>query len=481
MKWWVYTRIHSSWRLALAALAFVCGVAVVLLYALPWWVGLMALPFAVASLFFTRLYGCIFIAIAWCIVGTAYGSSYRGTTSSYSYYIGQTVTLRGKVKEDISAKASGGLSIQVDTIEINGQQMGGTVLLSSRSSGGALRGDYITVEGTVRPGFASFAASFTVTTVVSVARYGQGDVGRVVRDWFAAMVRRVVPEPQASLGVGFLTGQKTALAPDLADALKVAGLTHIVVASGYNLTILVRMARKVFVKLSKYMSAVSASLMIIAFIAITGLSPSMTRAGLVSGISLLSSYYGHGFHPLVLLPVAAAITVGLQPSYVWGDLGWQLSFSAFLGVMIVGPLLQAYFFGNEEPGIFRQILGETIAAHIVTLPIIAISFGVVSHVAIIANILVVPLVPLAMLLTFLCGLAAIVSIPFVAILALPTSWLLGYMVNVATFVSELEWAQSDISSNPVVWLLYALIVTGACWWMWYKTKYDFRTGQALRL
>ena len=80
----------------------------------------------------------------------------------------------------------------------------------------------------------------------------------------------------------------------------------------------------------------------------------------------------------------------------------------------------------------------------VTVPIIALSFGIVSHVAILANILVVPFVPLAMLLTFLCGLAALVSSPFATILAVPTSWLLGYMVNVASFVADLEWAQSDV-------------------------------------
>lgn len=102
-------------------------------------------------------------------------------------------------------------------------------------------------------------------------------------------------------------------------------------------------SRKLFLKLSKYLSALLSGIMILCFMAVTGLSPSMTRAGLVSSMSLLAWYYGRGFHPFVLLPVAAAITVLLQPSYVWGDLGWQLSFAAFIGVMVLGPLLQAYF------------------------------------------------------------------------------------------------------------------------------------------
>jgi competence protein ComEC len=185
-------------------------------------------------------------------------------------------------------------------------------------------------------------------------------------------------------------------------------------------------------------------------------------------------YYGHKLHPFVLLPFAAAITVALNPSYVWGDLGWQLSFTAFAGVMIVAPLLQAYFFGKKEPGVLRQILGETIAAHIVTVPIIALSFGTISNVAIIANLLVVPLVPLAMLLTFICGVWSITAIPFADLIAIPTTWLLGYMVQVATFVSELEWAQSELVVPGWAWLIYTLIVGITCIWMWHATKFNFR-------
>jgi competence protein ComEC len=369
--------------------------------------------------------------------------------------------------------------VQLDSVAVNSEQQSGFLFVSTRSLSGMKRGDYITGTGQMKEGFGNFPASVSITKLTSIVRHDFGDIGRVIRDWFANSVRKLIPEPQASLGIGFLTGQKSALPDELAASLKIAGLTHIVVASGYNLTILVRMARKLLLKVSKYLSMVSSSLMIISFMAITGLSPSMTRAGLVSGMSLLAWYYGHVFHPFILLPIAAAVTIALQPSYVWGDLGWQLSFSAFAGVMIVAPLLQTYFFGTKEPGVFRQILGETIAAHCVTVPIIALSFGTVSNVAIIANLLVVPLVPLAMLLTFICGLGALLSVPCIELVATLTTWLLGYMTNVATFVSELSWAQSELLVPGMVWLGYACAVGAACWWMQRKTKYSFQNGESL--
>lgn len=209
---------------------------------------------------------------------------------------------------------------------------------------------------------------------------------------------------------------------------------------------------------------------------ITGFSPSMSRAGLVAGLSLLAWYYGRKFHPLVLLSFTAAVTLLINPAFGWNDLGWQLSFLAFGGVMILAPLLQAYFFGEKKSGTIRQILGETISAQIATFPVLVASFGVFSNVAIVANLLVLPFVPLAMLLTFLCGIAAAVFPAISFIVALPTKWLLDYMIGVANFLSGLPWAQTNFALNGWgVAVLYVLIV-GFCIYLWRKTGHNLRSN-----
>lgn len=477
--WRLQQKVHCSWLLALAAAGFVIGVAAALVVSVEIWVGLAALMCCAGAIPYGRVWVLVVVVCSGALFGCSFGTAHQVTRGSYKSYTGQFVVLEGRVKEDPSLTSSKKIALQLDTVRISGESFPGTVLVTVRVAKGVLRGDDVRVRAVLKDGFASFPATMSAEALEQVTRTEWSDPGRVARDWFANMVRTLIPEPQASLGIGFLTGQKSALPPDLADALKIAGLTHIVVASGYNLTILVRLARKLFLKVSKYLSAVTAGCMIVVFVAMTGMSPSMTRAGLVSSLSLLTWYYGHSFHPLVLLPLAAAVTVAFQPSYVWGDMGWQLSFSAFAGVMIVAPLLQRYFFGNKEPKVFRQILGETIAAHIVTLPIIALSFGAVSNVAIIANLLVVPLVPLAMLMTFICGIWAMVGGAFGWLIAEPTTFLLSYMVNVATFVSEIPWAQSSLVVSGIGWVGYAVAIAFACFWMWRKTKYNFRGEEAL--
>jgi competence protein ComEC len=163
-----------------------------------------------------------------------------------------------------------------------------------------------------------------------------------------------------------------------------------------------------------------------------------------------------------------------QPSYAWGDLGWQLSFAAFAAVMIVGPLLQNYFFGEKEPGIIRQVLGETVAAHVVTIPIVVPAFGLLSNVAIPANILIVPLVPMAMLLTFIVGVTALAVPPIAEIIGLPASWLLHYMTFMSQYLAGLPWAQTKI--QPTWWMItaYVVVLILVCVYMQRKTKFSLR-------
>ncbi len=142
--------------------------------------------------------------------------------------------------------------------------------------------------------------------------------------------------------------------------------------------------------------------------------------------------------------------------------------------MIVAPLLQAYFFGDKKPGTVRQILGETISAQIVTLPILVLAFGQFSNVAILANLLVLPLVPLAMLLTFIAGIITLVAPAAATIAGLPASALLQYMTTVAEYGAGLPWAQTTLQiSGWVVAGFYALLI-GACLYMWRKTGFRLR-------
>jgi competence protein ComEC len=478
MSWWTLKKkIHSSWLIAYLCTGIFIGV-----YTSQYINGSLfssVIPLIIAIVLiivgFWRKYAYLIplIIIGGILFGLWRGHILQTSLAEFAPLYGKSIILQGNVKDDADTGTSGQVVIRLDQITIDGKLLAGVIWLSTDNAD-IKRGDKLILRGQLRAGFGNFVGVMYQAVVEEITRPQPGDIARVVRDWFADGVRKALPEPESSLGLGYLLGQRRALPADLALALQIAGLTHVVVASGYNLTILVRLARRLFVKVSKYLSALSAALMIVSFMAITGISPSMSRAGLVSVLSLAAWYYGRNFHPIVLLSVAVAVTVTINPSYAWGDLGWQLSFAAFAGVMIIAPLAQRYLFGKKKPGFVGQVLGETASAQLATVPIIIMAFGQFSNVAIVSNLLILPLVPLAMFLTFVAGVGGLILPGFATVIGAPATWLLHYMVSVAEYLASLPWAMSEIKIEWWMITIFYAILVGICLYMWRKTSYNLR-------
>ena len=478
MAWWVLRRkLHTSWLIAICCGAIFIGIYIARYNLFSFSSSAVILSIAVILISIALIRGYLYLVpilvIGGIIFGLWRGSISQNELAQFKPLYGKFILIEGNVKDDIDVGPSNQIVIRLDNLSLKGKTLPGVLYVTS-SAADIKRGDKLILRGNLRNGFGNFSGVIYRANIDKVVSPTPGDFARVVRDWFADAVRRVIPEPEASLGIGYLVGQRRALPPDLAEALKLAGLTHIVVASGYNLTILVRLARRLFIKVSKYASVLAAVVMIVVFMAIAGMSPSMSRAGLVSILSLAAWYYGRKFHPIVLLSIAIAVTVLINPSYAWGDLGWQLSFAAFAGVMIIAPLAQHYLFGDEKLGTIQQIIGETVSAQLATAPIIVMAFGQLSNVAIVSNILVLPLVPLGMLLTFIAGLGSLLLPSIAVFTAMPASLILQYSVSVTEYLAGLPWVISSINLSWWGVALCYVVIVAACIYMWRVTKYNLR-------
>lgn len=389
---------------------------------------------------------------------------------------GQEVLLEGVVSEDVTITKRGDAVVRLVAHKVQKTPVGGIfwVVVSGDTGKQMQRSDTVQIQGKLQEGFGTYTGAMYRARVVQVRREAGKDPFVEVRDWLSGGIHQQLASTEAALGAGYVLGQKSALPPDFDEALRTVGLTHVVVASGYNLTILVRFARRLFGRVSRYAAALAGGSMAAMFMGITGLSPSMMRAGMVAGISLLAWYYGRQLHPMVLLLVTAAISVLVQPSYIWGDVGWLLSFAAFAGVMLCAPVLQSYFFGDTKPGALRQIIGETLSAQLYTAPIILVMFGTFSNVALLANILVLPLVPLAMGMVAITGLAALWLPMFAGVMAWPTQALLQYMTMVVDSLAAVPWAATEWQVNwqaaAAMYVVLAIVTT----WLYRLSTVEYR-------
>jgi competence protein ComEC len=484
MRRWLKKRVHISWFIAWASLGFLAGVA---LSVFTWssefadiaWLVVGSLFFIVAA-FKQKLLFIIFAIFAGVLFGLWRGATERLAIADYQPYYGKNITLSGKVSEDTTIGPQGDQRLKLADVRTKDQKLPEEIWISTNSSIDFKRGDILTVKGKLAEGFGNIPASIYRASILNVERPYPGDIGIRIRDKFDQGAHAAIPEPELNLGLGYLVGQKSNLPETLDQQIKTVGLTHAIVASGYNLTILVAFACRIFAKKSKYLAALSGGIMISGFILITGFSPSMSRAGLVSGLSLVAWYYGRKIHPFVLLPFAAAITVLIQPAYVWGDIGWYLSFSAFIGVIVLAPLLEHYFWGtNKKPHALRSLVVDTFAAQLATMPIILLSFHQYSKYALLANVLVLPIVPFAMLFTFIAGMSGLIVPGIASIVGLPALALLDYSTHAISFIANLPNAKTEIEFNTrLLEISYAILLL-LILFLWRKTQHSFRKETAL--
>lgn len=358
---------------------------------------------------------------------------------------------------------------QLHVLEPEEQTLPGRLSISGFGEPAIFKGDSVQITGKLyaKRGSKQLGMSYAQFETLESHPSGVDDVRRR----FAAGLATATPEPQASLGLGLLIGQRSTLPDSTVLQLSAVGLTHIVAVSGYNLTIIMRAVKKLLNKRSKYQITAFSLLLIGIFLLMTGMSASIVRAAIVSGFSIIAWHYGRTFRPLLLLSFAAVLTAGWNPFYIWNDIGWYLSFLAFFGVLILAPLIQKRFFKHELK-ILATVCLESCAAMLMTLPLIMLIFKQVSLVALPANLLVVPLVPLAMLTALIAGLAGM-FVPVVAgVFAWPATILLTAILDIVQLLSKVPnalSAQALSLNGMLICYVSLLLVTFILWRATLKT------------
>lgn len=216
-----------------------------------------------------------------------------------------------------------------------------------------------------------------------------------IRSGITEKINHYFDHKSAELILGMLIGQND-LTPDLSEQLKRSGVIHIVVVSGQNLTMLFAFLA-VWGKFTKRKIFLTISVLILSiYVFLVGMDPPVVRAYLMILVVILSELLGRKYSSIQALVLTAAVMVAYDPIYI-GEVSFRLSFLASLGVLVgikVTTLLNMH-----QKGVFKYLVEVYITsffAWLMTAPVIIISFGSLSVVAPIVNLLVLWLVPVIM-------------------------------------------------------------------------------------
>ncbi len=374
---------------------------------------------------------------------------------------GQTVLITGTINGDPETDEDG-TKIKLGDLRFGEDEIAarGCVYLSVNENNIVARADTIVVSGKLVEGFGTYVGYMYRPSIIKVLKPEPGDLVLKMRNWLAKRIKSLVSEPEVNLGLSYLLGMKVGLPDELGDNLRAVGLTHIVVASGAHLSILVEIARKVFGRMSRLIGVLFSIMFVVFFMAMVGWTPSIIRAGTMTILTLITWYSGRRIAPWRMIIMTMAFTLMLSPNYIF-SLGWLLSFASYGGIMILGPRFCRFFYGKKKPGLIGSTILTTVAATLMTLPIILYYYGQISLISVVANLLILPTLPWAMGLVFMTGIVA--GIPGVEmIVAWCATIILQFHIRVVEwfggmrhFLIEIETGQTNVFW---IYLIIALLL-----------------------
>lgn len=209
---------------------------------------------------------------------------------------------------------------------------------------------------------------------------------------------RALPEPESSLLLGILIGDRGGVPPDLTEAFRSSGTSHILAVSGYNVSKFAGMVVVLFACLlvPRRPAALGASLALFGFAALSGGSASVVRAAIMGSLAQWARLLGRKYDGRVALAAAGAAMLGHDPLLLAHDIGFCLSFAAVWGLQAFTGPFEVRFRIVPSFLSLRRTLAESTAATLATFPLILHVFGSLALAAPITNSLVLPFIPAAM-------------------------------------------------------------------------------------
>ncbi len=285
---------------------------------------------------------------------------------------------------------------------------------------------------------------------------------------FLSRLQKLIPDPQVSLLGGLILGAKQSLGEKLQEYFRTTGIIHIVVLSGFNVTIVALAIMYMFAFLPRMFGLSLGVLGIILFAIITGGSATVVRASIMVLFVLLAKASGRTYDMARALLLAGFLMVLHNPKILLNDASFQLSFLATLGLIVLAPKLEVYARFVPTWWHLREFATATVATQIFVLPLLLYKIGELSLVALPVNLLVLITVPITMLFGFLAGVISFVS----GFLAIPFAFVaytfLSYQLKVVELFANIPFASVQINVFPLWLMLGFYLVYGLVLWKIYK-------------
>lgn len=252
---------------------------------------------------------------------------------------------------------------------------------------------------------------------------------------------KVLPEPHAGILSATIFGLNSAVSPGILEAFNRTGTRHIIAVSGSHMVILVAIMLFAFLSSGFHRKKVfyMTSSGILAFVLVSGLASSAIRAGIMAFTILFAEKIGRLNKSFSALIFAAVFMLIIDPHLLANDIGFQLSFLATFGIIILFPYFKKQF--EKWPSFIgiKDMFLVTLSAQIVIMPILVANFDGFSVFSFLANIMILPITPALMAGGFVLFVLSYFSMSLAQVVAFPLYLILSYQLAVVDFFAKINF------------------------------------------
>lgn len=263
------------------------------------------------------------------------------------------------------------------------------------------------------------------------------NIQKYIRD----TINGTLTDEEGNLLLAILLGDKDKLSEDIQESFKTSNLSHMLAVSGAHVSYIILGLTYVLQNsiIGKKNGKIVCMIFLLAFMAITNFTPSVTRACIMAILTLLSSIIYRKSDVYTNISVVALITLIFNP-YSLLDLGFQLSYGGTIGIIIFIKRIQGKKSNSKVINYIKQMALVSIYANIIIIPIMMYHFNTVSFTFIISNIMASPILGIIVITGFLFIIASITVKPLTRLIAIFIKPILSILIKISQICSKLPFS-----------------------------------------
>lgn len=262
-----------------------------------------------------------------------------------------------------------------------------------------------------------------------------------IKESIIAQIRKILPQDSANLLLGILIGDKDSLQEEYIEYFRKSSLTHILCVSGGNINYIIMGATYILnkINLRKKYKEIITIIILIFFLFLVGLSPSVIRAVFMASLLLISKIFYRKMDFINSICISIVFLLLMNPFYLQ-DIGMALSYGGTIGIITffrnIRCLLDKFIPNNKFLNITKDALSVCISAQTLILPITVFCFNQINILFFIGNVLVVPILGLITILGFFTLVLSYIYFPISKIIAYVLHFLLQLLIFISKFSSR---------------------------------------------